>query len=82
MRYLARWRIQVAAHQLRKGDTPLARIALRSPSGYLAQEQVRLGSRAPSCEITTQRCRYMTWTMRGIRQRMLDSSSTPSAIST
>jgi AraC-like DNA-binding protein len=27
MRYLARWRIQVAAHQLRKSDTPLARIA-------------------------------------------------------
>ena len=27
MRYLARWRIQVAAHQLRNSDTPLARIA-------------------------------------------------------
>jgi AraC-like DNA-binding protein len=27
MRYLARWRIQVAAHQLRSSDTPLARIA-------------------------------------------------------
>jgi AraC-like DNA-binding protein len=27
MRYLARWRSQVAAHQLRKSDTPLARIA-------------------------------------------------------
>ena len=27
MRYLARWRIQVAAHQLRKSDTLLARIA-------------------------------------------------------
>jgi len=27
MRYLARWRIQVAAHQLRNTDTPLARIA-------------------------------------------------------
>jgi AraC-like DNA-binding protein len=27
MRYLARWRIQVAAHQLRTSDAPLARIA-------------------------------------------------------
>ncbi len=27
MRYLARWRIQVAAHQLRRTDAPLARIA-------------------------------------------------------
>jgi AraC-like DNA-binding protein len=27
MRYLARWRIQVAAHELRNSDTPLARIA-------------------------------------------------------
>jgi AraC-like DNA-binding protein len=27
MRYLARWRIQVAAHQLRNSDAPLARIA-------------------------------------------------------
>ena len=27
MRYLARWRIQVAAHQLRVNDMPLARIA-------------------------------------------------------
>jgi transcriptional regulator GlxA family with amidase domain len=27
MRYLARWRFQVAAHQLRNSDTPLARIA-------------------------------------------------------
>ncbi len=27
MRYLARWRIQLAAHQLRNSDTPLARIA-------------------------------------------------------
>jgi len=27
MRYLARWRIQVAAHQLRNSDTPLARVA-------------------------------------------------------
>ena len=27
IRYLARWRIQVAAHQLRNTDTPLARIA-------------------------------------------------------
>jgi transcriptional regulator GlxA family with amidase domain len=27
MRYLARWRIQVAAHQLRNSDTSLARIA-------------------------------------------------------
>jgi transcriptional regulator GlxA family with amidase domain len=27
MRYLARWRIQLAAHQLRSSDTPLARIA-------------------------------------------------------
>jgi AraC-like DNA-binding protein len=27
MRYLARWRIQVAAHQLRNSDKPLARIA-------------------------------------------------------
>jgi AraC-like DNA-binding protein len=27
MRYLARWRIQVAAHQLRNSDMPLARIA-------------------------------------------------------
>lgn len=27
MRYLARWRIQVAAHQLRASDTSLARIA-------------------------------------------------------
>jgi transcriptional regulator GlxA family with amidase domain len=27
IRYLARWRIQVAAHQLRNSDTPLARIA-------------------------------------------------------
>jgi AraC-like DNA-binding protein len=27
MRYLARWRIQLAAHQLRTSDTPLARIA-------------------------------------------------------
>ena len=27
MRYLARWRIQLAAHQLRNTDTPLARIA-------------------------------------------------------
>jgi AraC-like DNA-binding protein len=27
MRYLARWRIQVAAHQLRNSDTPLVRIA-------------------------------------------------------
>jgi AraC-like DNA-binding protein len=27
MRYLARWRIQVAAHQLRNSDLPLARIA-------------------------------------------------------
>jgi AraC-like DNA-binding protein len=27
MRYLARWRIQVAAQQLRKSDLPLARIA-------------------------------------------------------
>lgn len=27
MRYLARWRIQVAAHQLRSSDAPLARIA-------------------------------------------------------
>ncbi len=27
MRYLARWRIQVAAHKLRNSDTPLARIA-------------------------------------------------------
>jgi AraC-like DNA-binding protein len=27
IRYLARWRLQVAAHQLRSSDTPLARIA-------------------------------------------------------
>jgi AraC-like DNA-binding protein len=27
IRYLARWRLQVAAHQLRSTDTPLARIA-------------------------------------------------------
>ena len=27
MRYLARWRIQVAAQKLRNSDTPLARIA-------------------------------------------------------
>jgi AraC family transcriptional regulator, alkane utilization regulator len=27
MRYLARWRIQLAAHQLRNSDAPLARIA-------------------------------------------------------
>ena len=27
MRYLARWRIQLAAHHLRRSDTPLARIA-------------------------------------------------------
>jgi AraC-like DNA-binding protein len=27
MRYLAHWRIQVAARELRSGDTPLARIA-------------------------------------------------------
>jgi AraC-like DNA-binding protein len=27
MRYLARWRIQMAAHQMRNSDTPLARIA-------------------------------------------------------
>jgi AraC-like DNA-binding protein len=27
MRYLARWRIQVAAHQLRNSDSPLARVA-------------------------------------------------------
>jgi AraC-like DNA-binding protein len=27
MRYLARWRLQVAATQLRNSDTPLARIA-------------------------------------------------------
>jgi len=27
MRYLARWRLQVAAHQLRSGDAPLARLA-------------------------------------------------------
>lgn len=27
MRYLARWRIQVAANQLRNSDAPLARIA-------------------------------------------------------
>ena len=27
MRYLARWRIQVAAHQLRTSDSSLARIA-------------------------------------------------------
>ena len=27
MRYLARWRIQLAAHQLRNSDKPLARIA-------------------------------------------------------
>lgn len=27
MRYLARWRIQVAAHQLRNSETPMARIA-------------------------------------------------------
>ena len=27
IRYLARWRIQVAAHQLRNTDAPLARIA-------------------------------------------------------
>jgi transcriptional regulator GlxA family with amidase domain len=32
MRYLARWRIQLAAHQLRNSDTPLARVAAQA--GY------------------------------------------------
>jgi AraC-like DNA-binding protein len=27
MHYLARWRIQLAAHQLRNSDTPLVRVA-------------------------------------------------------
>jgi AraC-like DNA-binding protein len=79
MRYLARWRIQVAAHQLRHAARAHCRAGgirfrgclqsgvqagLRSPSGYLAQKHVRLDR---SCEITTQRCRYMRWTMRVAR---------------